>query len=165
MEHPKMHDKHSVCRNTQQICKIPLWLVLITGLRRRYTFEEDYNLANFLPSSSCGDTSFAKEVFKKGRTLQEQLEAEADECLLLSCFAVDPTWILQIEEISVAVSISQKHKNYFSKCRYADPPGNRLAPSSNSCSLTASTPLCSKVSLWVAPVHWSELRLNTLAPI
>ena len=119
----------------------------MAGLRRGYTFKEEYNLPSFLPSSHCVNTSFAREVFKKLRTLQEQLEAKAGECLLLSCFEVAFTWILQIEKVSVVVPISQKHKNYFSKGRYTHLPGNELAPSSKSCSLTASTPLRSKVSL------------------
>ncbi|OPJ81744.1 hypothetical protein AV530_014307 [Patagioenas fasciata monilis] len=42
-----------------------------------------------------------REVFKKGRTVQEQLEAKADEVL---------TWILRIEKISVVAPVSQKHK-------------------------------------------------------
>lgn len=142
MEHLKKRDKHSVHRNAQQICKTPLWLVLIAGLRRGYTFKE-HNLASFLPSSHCGNTSFAREVVKKGRTLQDQLEAKANECLLLSCFEVVPTWILQIEKVSVVVPISQKHKNYFSKGRYSHWPGKGLSPSSKSCSLTA--PLLSAV--------------------
>lgn len=133
MEHLKMQDKHSECRYAQHVCKMPLWLVLIAGLRRGYTFKE-YNLASFLPSSHCGNTSVAREVFKKGRTLQEQLEAKADECLILSCFEVVSTGIWQIEKVSVVVPICQKHTNHFSKGRYIHLPGNGLVPSSKSCS-------------------------------
>lgn len=148
IEHLKMHHQHSVCRNAQQICKIPLWLVLIVGLRRGYTFKEEYNLACVPPFSHCGNTSFAREVFKKGRTVQERLEAKADEVL---------TWILRIENISVVAPISQKHK----KGRYTHLPGNGLAPSTKSCFLTGSTSLHTKVSLWFA--CYSNIPLNTLA--
>jgi len=123
MEHLKMHNKHSVCRNAQQIYKRIPRLVLIAGLRSGYTFKEEYNLASFPPSSHCGNSSFAREVFKKGSTLQEQLEAKADECLLLSCFEVVPTWILEIEKVSVVVPVSQKQKSYFSKGKYTHLPG------------------------------------------
>lgn len=143
----RMHYKHSVCRNAQLICKMPLWLVTIAGLRKGYIFKEKHNLASLLPFSHCGNTSFAREIFSKGRTFQEQLDAKADECLLLSCFEVVLAWISQIEKVSVVISVSKKHKNYLAKGRYTHLLGNRLAPSSKFCSLTAATPLSSKASL------------------
>lgn len=65
IEHLKMHNKHLVCRNAQQICKMPLWHILIVGLWRGYIFKEEFSLASFLPSTCCGNTNCAREVFKK----------------------------------------------------------------------------------------------------
>lgn len=91
---------------------MPLWLVLIAGLRKGYIFKEKHSLARLVQFSHCGNTSFAREIFKKGRTLQEQLDAKADECLHLSCFEVVLTWLSQIEKVSVVIPVSKKHKNY-----------------------------------------------------
>lgn len=84
---------------------------------------------------------------RRRKTLQEQLEAKADECLLLACFEAVTTWICRLKNVSVVVPISQENKNYFTVSKYTHLPGNGHAPSSNSCFLTAVTPLHSELSL------------------
>lgn len=67
-----------------------------------------------------------------GRTLQEQLDAKGDECLLLSCFEVIVSWLSQVEKVSVVTPVSKKHKNYLFKGRYTRLPGNRLPQAESS---------------------------------
>lgn len=141
-----MHCQHSVCRNAQLMCKMPLLFVLIAGLRKGCIFKEKYNLASLLQFSRCGNTSFAREIFE-GRTLQEQWDAKADECLLLSCFEVVLSWLSQIEKVSVVIPVCKKHKNYLVKDRRSHLPANRLPPVSKFCSLRPATLLSSKTSL------------------
>lgn len=141
------HCQHLVCKNAQLMCKMPLWVVLIAGLRKGYIFKETHNLVSLLQFSHCGNTSFAREIFKKGRTLQEQLDAKGDECLLLSCFEVVFSWLSLVEKVSVVIPVPKRHKNYLFKGKYTHLPGNRLPPSSKFCSLRAATLLSSKASL------------------
>lgn len=101
--------QHSVCRNAQLMCQMPLCLVLIASSRKGYIFKEKHNLASLLQFTNCGNTSFAREIFKKGRTLREQLDAKADECLLLSCFEVVLSWLSQVEKASDVIPVSKKH--------------------------------------------------------